>query len=546
MNNRKKRVLVLSESHHLASGFGTYGKEVISRLVATGKYDIAEFACFGHPAHAHPVPWDYYGNMPMNQEEEKQYNTSPINSFGYWKFDLTCLHFKPDIVISYRDPWMDKWLSLHPYRDYFHWAWMPTVDSAPQRREWLDIFESCDAIFTYSEFGTKTLSEQTGGKINVIGCASPGIDPNLFKPVEDKKKLRAELGLPEDCFIVGTVMRNQKRKLFIELIKSFRMFLDNAPKEIAEKTYLYLHTSYPEKSGWDIGGALVEMGVASRTFVTYCCRNCGEWFPTKFRDAITTCKYCGARSAYMPHVSHGLDVPDLIKVYNLFDIYVQYAICEGFGMPQVEAAACGVPVAAPNYSAMEDVVKHTKGMPIDIACKFREMDTGADRIYPCNKHLAKILEDFFSSSEDERAKKSAQVREGAIKRYNWDDTAKVWEDYLDSYTPINLQGKWDSPPRFKTPVEQIPDLPNNTDLTRWLLANVEQREDKVFSKHSADFSAALNFGAILQAGLEPMDREKLINIAKSNAMAYNKAEDIRVSNAEIPVPNFYRKAEVNK
>ena len=51
---------------------------------------------------------------------------------------------------------------------------------------------------------------------------------------------------------------------------------------------------------------------------------------------------------------------------------------------------------------------------------------------------------------------------------------------------------------------------------------------------------------MLQGGLEPMDREKLINIAKSNAQAYNKAENIRVSNVEIPVPNFYRKAEGNK
>ena len=75
---------------------------------------------------------------------------------------------------------------------------------------------------------------------------------------------------------------------------------------------------------------------------------------------------------------------------------------------------------------------------------------------------------------------------------------------------------------------------------------MEQSEDKVFSKQSADFSAALNFGAMLQGGLEPMDREKLINIAKSNAQAYNKAENIRVSNVEIPVPNFYRKAEGNK
>ena len=68
----------------------------------------------------------------------------------------------------------------------------------------------------------------------------------------------------------------------------------------------------------------------------------------------------------MPNVGQGLSIPDLIKVYNLFDLYVQYAICEGFGMPQVEAAGCGVPIAAVNYSAMADVLKFTKGYPIDV------------------------------------------------------------------------------------------------------------------------------------------------------------------------------------
>ena len=40
----KKRVLVMSEAHYLNSGFGTYSKEVITRLHQTGKYDLAEFA----------------------------------------------------------------------------------------------------------------------------------------------------------------------------------------------------------------------------------------------------------------------------------------------------------------------------------------------------------------------------------------------------------------------------------------------------------------------------------------------------------------------
>ena len=178
-----------------------------------------------------------------------------------------------------------------------------------------------------------------------------------------KASHRASLNVDPDCFIVGTVMRNQKRKLFFELMKAFRMFLDQAPPEIAAKTFLYLHTSYPERQGWDIAEGLMQNNLGGKIMMTYICKHCNKFFPAIFQDAITTCKYCHQKSAVCPTVSMGVSVPDLAQIYNLFDIYIQYAICEGFGMPQVEAAACGIPVAATDYSAMSDVIQFTKGYP---------------------------------------------------------------------------------------------------------------------------------------------------------------------------------------
>ena len=45
----KKRVLLMSECHQMASGFGTYAKQLLPRLARTGKYELAEFAAYGHP-----------------------------------------------------------------------------------------------------------------------------------------------------------------------------------------------------------------------------------------------------------------------------------------------------------------------------------------------------------------------------------------------------------------------------------------------------------------------------------------------------------------
>ena len=545
----KKRVLFVSESNHLASGFGTYAKQILPRLAATNKYHLAEFASYGDTQRVGPLAWDYYNNSPIGEEEAKIFNSNPSNAFGIWKFNRVLLDFKPDIVLTYRDPWMDEWISDSPFRRYFHWLWMPTVDSYPQKRKWLETFRTCDAVLAYSEFGQKVLDKQSGGSINTIGCASPGIDPDFYKPVEDKGAHKQSYGIPADSFVVGTVMRNQTRKLFIELMKSFRIFLDNAPKEIADKTFLYLHTSYPEKGGWDIEEGILENGISSNVLCTYTCRNCGDWRPSRYKGPVKKCQKCHQRSGFMPSVGHGISIEELIKVYNLFDLYVQYAICEGFGMPQVEAASCGVPIASVNYSAMEDVVEHTEGYPIRVEKMFRELNTNAERAYPSNAHLAEIMESHFSKSDSFREQKSKRAREGAIKRYDWNDTAKVWENYIDSYSPTGNQGKWDSPIRQMNIPEQIPNGMSNEQFVNWCFAQLIESPHRINSYDSFKYLASLDFGCFIdgQYGphLEPFSVEIMFNMFKAKAQEINSFEAIRTGHSTISEMNFLTKGSNN-
>ena len=541
----KKRVLLVSESHHLASGFGTYAKQVLPRLAATNKYHLAEFASYGDPSRIGSIPWDYYNNSPTTKEETEVFNGNPSNAFGIWKFNRVLLDFKPDIVLTYRDPWMDEWIKESPFRRYFHWVWMPTVDSYPQKRRWLETFRTCDAVLAYSEFGEKTLNKQSNGSINTIGCASPGIDPDIYKPVEDKASHKQSYGIPADSFVVGTVMRNQTRKLFIELMRAFRIFLDSAPKDIADKTFLYLHTSYPEKGGWDIEEGILENGLSSHVLCTYACKSCGHWKPSRYKGMIKRCQNCHQRTAFMPSVGHGISIEELIKVYNLFDLYVQYAICEGFGMPQVEAAACGVPIASVDYSAMEDVVRHTKGYPIKVEKMFRELNTNADRAYPSNRHLAEIMVSHFSKPESFRKQKSKQARKGAVKRYDWNDTAKVWENYIDSYSPTGRQGKWDDPLRQIHIPEGPPSGMSNEQFVGWCFGHLLESPDRINSYDACKYAASLDFGCFVDAQygphLQPFSVETMFNIFKSKADELNTFELLRKKHIDISPMNFLTK-----
>ena len=543
----KKKVLLVAENHTLASGFGTYAKNLLERLHATGKYDLAEFCIYGTPSMGKDVPWKLYGNAPEGEttDEEKQQYANPNNQFGAWRFDKVVLDFKPDIVLTYRDPWMDMYVAKSPLLPFFHWVWMPTVDSMPQKQSWIEGFSKADAILCYSEFGIKTLEKDAGHLLNIKGCASPGIDPQIYKPY-DKKQMRAELGLDPNVNIIGTVMRNQKRKLFPELIKSFSKFLKTAPPEIKDNTYLLLHTSYPEKQGWNLGYHISEEEVGGRILSTYICKQCKRWKIDFFRDSLNYCEHCKSISCTMPSVGLGLEVPDLVKIYNIMDLYVQYAICEGFGMPQVEATACGVPIASSDYSAMEDVLRWTKGYPIRIQKMYRELETNAERVFPDNDHLVEIMINHLMLSPEEKAKKSQEVREATVARYDWDDCAKVWMDYIDNYTPSKLQGKWDYPPQLYQIPESIPEGLSNEQFVEFLYYSVLNEPDSAFGYEATKLVRDLNIGAQVEHGvLEPIDRNKIFERCKNQALNKLTIEQVRTGQAGLKPESFIEVANQN-
>lgn len=442
---------MVSEASFLSSGFGTYAKEILSRLHATKKYEIAEFACYGkvNDPKDSEIHWKYYANaVEGNDPRSQEYNSSMENQFGRWRFERVLLDFKPDVVIDVRDYWMNSYQQFSPYRPYFHWTLMPTVDSAPQQEDWIDTFLHADAVFTYSDFGRDTLLSQSNNHIKYISTTSPGVNLNTFQYFNQNQRdqLRDAFGIDKEAFVIGSVMRNQKRKLIPELMISVKEFISKLQKENhpqADKVFLYLHTSYPD-AGWDIPHLLKEYEIGNRVLLTYSCKNCKLYRPSLYQHPLAYCPRCGQKSLATPNVSNGITQAELNNIYNLFDIYVQYAICEGFGMPQVEAGASGVPIASVDYSAMNDIIVKLKAYPIQISQYFKELETKATRVYPDNNALIKILMEYINMPKILQEQKRFETRKLTEKNYNWDDISHKWEAYLDNIKLTGLQGKWDT------------------------------------------------------------------------------------------------------
>jgi glycosyltransferase involved in cell wall biosynthesis len=356
-----------------------------------------------------------------------------------------------------------------PFRDFFNWAIMPTVDAAPQNNSWIDTYSSAEGVFAYSEFGRDTMIEQSS-HLKFIDVASPCASDSFY-PIKDKQELRRMFGLNPNAIIFGTVMRNQRRKLYPDLFKAFRLFLDQNPD--LTDVYLYCHTAYPDV-GWDIPELIKEHRLSNKVIITYKCNGCGTITSKFFSDAVAYCPKCKVYTSTIVNIGNKIDEKELNQIYNLFDVYIQWANSEGWGMPQLEAAYAGLPVITINYSAMESLAKNIYGIAINPKGFYKELETGCYRAIPDNDTLAKIIRELVTDPS-KRSYIANKCYTNAKKVYNWDYTAETWYKYFKNQPLKDISRTWKSPSRIFNPTNQVPqDVINApvTDQVNWLFINV--------------------------------------------------------------------------
>ena len=207
---------------------------------------------------------------------------------------------------------------------------------------------------------------------------------------------------------------------------------------------------------------------------TYICPETKQPFPSLFKGAVIQSPFTGKWGSTLSNVKNGVSYENLSSIVNLFDLYTQYANCEGFGLPYVEAAACGVPVCGTDYSAMESEIRKLEGFPITPKALYKELETGCLRAVPDNDLAAEYFETFLSKSEEERTAEGQRTRENFVKHFQWHLSGKKWEDYFDSVELPDITNSWCAPPNIFQPAQK-PELPPNAnalDLSRFLITKV--------------------------------------------------------------------------
>lgn len=484
---KKKKILWVGEFTGTNSGYANYSKNILSRLYQTGKYQIAELACFGTLGHVqqNQSPWKIYSNLPNGDYEESIFGANEHNKFGAFKFNAVACDFRPDVVIDARDWWMLSFEELTPLRPYYKWLIMPPIDSIPQPQQFLSTYKNSDDLLSYTDWGKEELLAKS---VQVGGVSSPAANYDVFMPLS-QTKCRDYLGIDHSDIIVLSVMRNQKRKQFPDLIKAFSMLLDsnNLSKDIKSHLKLYLHCQYPDV-GWDLPKYLLGEKCIKNVILTYQCRKCQSTFADYFKDGRSFCKKCADFTAYTAGSSFGVSEQNMSTVFNAADLYVQYSSCEGFGMPIVEAAACGLKTFGVDYSATQEVVKNCGGTVIKARSMFHEGDGELERSLPDNEDLVTKLEREIINRHLLVAQKNS-ISRMTREFYNYEKATKVWEERIDKIG----WGSWDAPIRLNDRME----IPMDGDIKEFVanaIRYVAGRPELLNSYWEKDIVQSLIFG----------------------------------------------------
>jgi glycosyltransferase involved in cell wall biosynthesis len=164
-----------------------------------------------------------------------------------------------------------------------------------------------------------------------------GVDTEIFKPL-DRIAARDALKFPQDKFIVGMVAANKgnpPRKAFHPQIAAFA-----ALQKKHGDCVLYLHTFDGVRNGYET--------VELIPFI--------EAMDLKYGYAFTKSAE-GADVIFADQYGLALGYQDtmMAQIYNAMDVKMLVSMGEGFGIPILEAQACGTPVLVGDWTSMSEL-----------------------------------------------------------------------------------------------------------------------------------------------------------------------------------------------
>lgn len=427
------RLLWSSNFMTAVSGYGVQSRSAFWRFAELpefggepgskeGRKNVAQFAWFGLQSGAitidgfkcYPGMDDPYGNDVIGRHTKD---------------------FGANIVITLIDAWVlrDTAKSIAPA---LYLPWFP-VDHSPVPSRVLDGITGAHMPLSYSKWGRDMLND-----IGVPNTYIPhGVEPTIYRvlPRDQVRQFKAQiLGIDNGhlSLMVAANKGTPDRKWFQGQLRAWADFAKDKPE-----ARLYLHTDPTTvHGGIDFPAMTAQLGIADRVL-----------YPDRYEY----------RMGYPPE--------QMAWLFNAADVYMGAAMSEGFGIPLIEAQACGTPVVTTNFSAMPELVRW--GYAVDVAdmvwTPMNSYQAWPD-VHDMTDKLNRLYDAWEICGGDWPIEKRLATSKAIHDEYGWDVVVK------DYWAPLMTKLADEAPPldaRFHASGAEMPVTERSVEIP-WLVANL--------------------------------------------------------------------------
>jgi glycosyltransferase involved in cell wall biosynthesis len=290
-------------------------------------------------------------------------------------------HVNPDLIISLGDLWV---LDPGILAELPIAHWLPS-DCRPMSTADRSVAETAGPqLIAMSRFGQERFKAA-----GFHACYVPhGISLDTFKPPADKAALREKAGLDPGTFVIGVNSANNDpfRKALPETMLAFARFIKDRPDSV-----LALHTGVHQDGGQDLEAIAENLGITDK---------------------------CAVVNQYR-YTSGLITAAEMADWYGMTDVLCAATQGEGFGIPVVEALACGVPVITTQCSAMEEL------NPDGISVGGQPFWNGTHRAWWLTPSVTELRQAFEQAREQRPDADPVKLRESVV-QYEVDAVAEKY------------------------------------------------------------------------------------------------------------------------
>jgi glycosyltransferase involved in cell wall biosynthesis len=252
------------------------------------------------------------------------YECLPNSDFETWGNDVVKVHTErcgARAIITLIDLFvLNPQIWEYPNREVPWLAWVP-IDCQDMGEETYIRLKLIDMPVAMSEFGRTQMLERDIESAMIYHA----VDTDVFTP-GDGGEWRKMSGIPEDVFLVGMVMANKgDRKQYPLHLEAIKQFSEKNP-DLDVRAYIHTEPT-SMMGGWDMKSLAAKLGLTGKVYAT-----------NQYDTSVVP-----------------LSPERMAMMYRSFNVLMNCSAGEGFGIPIVEAQACGVPVVTHGVTAMPEI-----------------------------------------------------------------------------------------------------------------------------------------------------------------------------------------------